>query len=811
MYNLFIERIKVSFFESVKSSQNSTHTLQSIANFIGNKKQTKKSELLKERTEKIRQYLAEQNEQKAKELKIKLPCVTFSACFSGARRSTCDHEETGLIFIDFDHLTDEEMKSVLEKVKQISYVVMAWKSVSGDGLHLVVLLPETGKFAQYYPLAWQCMKKDFSMAASKMDESCKDIARCSFLNYDPNVYTNWKAQPMPISLPNSCADEESEGIDANEIMNFESFFNKIGMETDNLKKYLDKVDLSCPMTKGSRHNTLISRILPFLNKAGFDKQEVIDELVRRYQEPDFGDSEIIRAVNDVYRYNQHEFGINKKKSFDPKSQKGQKGQIEVDETEILNDFHSDMPDIKSFKSDLPGLIRSFMDEKQKEDIQWALLMSLISAYGGMAMNTVFQSDKIHHPLMSVIWTGESGAGKGQLHLVQKVVSLHEALVQDIEKKKNQKMGPARKEWPSTRKKNPMCKTERLKLKKMEIEKNAQYIEDDETKHLIISPHTSESQFLYRLSKNDPYTTFCFTEEVGNAVNNREQKYGISSACWRVVLDGTPTSKDFGNSGYIYVGNPRCTANIAGTKSAVQKFIDNQEDGLFARFIYVLITDDFTYKRLADTYCPDTSFWKQIEASIADYTQYCLRMYTQVLFDEECMKVLEDVLENMNKICALHNNPALRSYVHRMRNFAMSMCTTLMMLSAFENQVLAENTTSEQPLEISCSLETAKLVASWLPYIFYSACQIILTLPKGRILGLEGTDLTTQQLYKSLPDEFATSMMMKKAEELGMNQKTAQRRLENWVNSRAVTKLRHGVYQKNYQKDEQGSEQSPYTC
>lgn len=574
------------------------------------------------------------------------------------------------------------------------------------------------------------------------------------------------------------------------------------MSDTNLKLYLDKVESSRPMVKGERHKNLL-QIVPFLNKKGFDKQEVIDELLTRYASPDFPRDEIVNIVEYVYKENASEYGINKKKSFEPKSQKGQKGQIEVDETEILNDFHSDMPDIKSFKSALPGLIRPFMDEKQKEDIQWALLMSLISAYGGMAMNTVFQSDKIRHPLMSVIWTGESGAGKGQLHLVQKVVALHEALVQDIEKKKTRKMGPAREELPSTRKKNPMCKTERLKVKKMASEKNARNIEEDEKKHLIVSSHTSESQLTFRCQQNNPYTTFYFTEEIGNMSNNREQKYGISSSCWREALEGGRLSTDYRYSEFVCVDEVRIIANIAGTKSAVQKFIDNQEDGLFARFIYVLITDDFTYKRLADTYCPDTSFWEQMGTSIADYTRYCLRMHTQVLFDEECMKVLEDVLENMNKICALHNNSALRSYVHRMRNFAMSMCTTLTMLSAFENQISAEDTTREQPLEISCSLETAKLVASWLPYIFYSACQIILTLPKGRILGLEETDLTTQQLYKSLPDEFATSMMMKKAEELGMIQKTAQRRLKNWENSRVVTKLRHGVYQKNYQKDEQG--------
>lgn len=574
------------------------------------------------------------------------------------------------------------------------------------------------------------------------------------------------------------------------------------MSDTNLKLYLDKVESSRPMVKGERHKNLL-QIVPFLNKKGFDKQEVIDELLTRYASPDFPRDEIVNIVEYVYKENASEYGINKKKSFEPKSQKGQKGQIEVDETEILNDFHSDMPDIKSFKSALPGLIRPFMDEKQKEDIQWALLMSLISAYGGMAMNTVFQSDKIRHPLMSVIWTGESGAGKGQLHLVQKVVALHEALVQDIEKKKTRKMGPAREELPSTRKKNPMCKTERLKVKKMASEKNARNIEEDEKKHLIVSSHTSESQLTFRCQQNNPYTTFYFTEEIGNMSNNREQKYGISSSCCREALEGGRLSTDYRYSEFVCVDEVRIIANIAGTKSAVQKFIDNQEDGLFARFIYVLITDDFTYKRLADTYCPDTSFWEQMGTSIADYTRYCLRMHTQVLFDEECMKVLEDVLENMNKICALHNNSALRSYVHRMRNFAMSMCTTLTMLSAFENQISAEDTTREQPLEISCSLETAKLVASWLPYIFYSACQIILTLPKGRILGLEETDLTTQQIYKSLPDEFATSMMMKKAEELGMIQKTAQRRLKNWENSRVVTKLRHGVYQKNYQKDEQG--------
>ena len=718
-------------------------------------------------------------------------CVMIQAYFKNGRKATDPHIFTGLFMFDFDDIPEEQMPLAIEACKSMKESRCVMKSLSGLGLHVLVRVNNLTD--ENFKTVYQTVGTSIAChIGHEYDTSCSNINRLMILNYDSGIYIN----------------KESECIDANEIMKFEFFLNKTSMETDNLKKYLEKVESSCPMTKGSRHNTLISRILPFLNKAGFDKQEVIDELLTRYASPDFPRDEIVNIVEYVYKENASEYGINKKKSFEPKSQKGQKGQIEVDETEILNDFHSDMPDIKSFKSALPGLIRSFMDEKQKEDIQWALLMSLISAYGGMAMNTVFQSDKIRRPLMSVIWTGESGAGKGQLHLIQKVVSLHEAQVQNIEKKKNQKMGPARKEWPSTRKKNPMCKTERLKVKKMEIAKNAQNIEEDEMKHLIVSSHTSECQLTFRCQQNNPYTTFYFTEEIGNVVNNREQKYGISSSFWREALEGGRLSTDYRYSEFVCVDEVRIIANIAGTKSAVQKFIDNQEDGLFARFIYVLITDDFTYKRLADTYCPDTSFWKQIEASIADYTQYCLRMHMQVMFDEECMKVLEDVLENMNKICALHNNSALRSYVHRMRNFAMSMCTTLTMLSAFENQISAEDTTREQPLEISCSLETAKLVASWLSYIFYSACQIILTLPKGRILGLGGTDLTTQQLYKSLPDEFTTDMMLKKAEKLGMTQKTAQRRLKNWVNSRVVTKLRNGVYQKNYQKDEQRSEQSP---
>lgn len=741
-----------------------------------------------EKTQKARE-VGKGSEEYAR-LKKSMPAVTIHAYFGGARKISTSHDFTNVLMFDFDNIPETDMKTVIEKCKSIPEVRYCFMSLSGQGLHLLVKVENLTdeNFKEVYQMLGIYLSY---WIGYDYDTACSDITRFMILNHDPNLYIN----------------KESTIVDANKITEFNNFLNHISMSETNLKLYLEKVESSRPMVKGERHKNLL-QIVPFLNKAGFDKQEVIDELLTRYASPDFPRDEIVNIVEYVYKENASEYGINKKKSFEPKSQKGQKGQIEVDETEILNDFHSYIPDIKSFKSSLPGLIRPFMDEKQKEDIRWALLMSLISAYGGMAMNTVFQSDKIRHPLMSVIWTGESGAGKGQLHLVQKVVALHEALVQDIEKKKNQKMGPARKEWPSTRKKNPMCKTERLKVKKMASEKNAQNIEEDEKKHLIVSSHTSESQLTFRCQQNDPYTTFYFTEEIGNMSNNREQKYGISSSCWREALEGGRLSTDYRYSEFVCVDEVRIIANIAGTKSAVQRFIDNQEDGLFARFIYVLITDDFTYKRLADTYCPDTSFWKQIEASIADYTRYCLRMHTQVLFDEECMKVLEDLLENMNKICALHNNPALRSYVHRMRNFAMSMCTTLTMLSAFENQVSAENTTREQPLEISCSLETAKLVASWLSYIFYSACQIILTLPKGRILGLEETDLTTQQIYKSLPDEFATSMMMKKAEELGMDPKTAQRRLKNWVNSRAVTKLRHGVYQKNYQKDEQGSEQSP---
>jgi hypothetical protein len=145
----------------------------------------------------------------ADKAKRSLPGFTPHALFDGPRKSGQMRGFTGLAFIDVDHLAAETVEEVFTRITALSCTRMAWRSISGLGIHILVELaplndtPEAR--AQIFGPRWteayvQACQFYAIQVGVEADAACKDPARFCFINHDGQIYYNPEALPLAIYL-----------------------------------------------------------------------------------------------------------------------------------------------------------------------------------------------------------------------------------------------------------------------------------------------------------------------------------------------------------------------------------------------------------------------------------------------------------------------------------------------------------------------------------------------------------------------------------------------------------------------------------
>ena len=115
----------------------------------------------------------------------KLPLVTLSGIFT-ERNNKGLQDHSGLIQIDIDHVEnyDDTFKNLI--LDEFTYV--AFKSPGGKGIKVIVKInPDVSTHLEQFYALEEYYKKEFNVA---IDPSCKDVARCLLLSYDPNIFCN---------------------------------------------------------------------------------------------------------------------------------------------------------------------------------------------------------------------------------------------------------------------------------------------------------------------------------------------------------------------------------------------------------------------------------------------------------------------------------------------------------------------------------------------------------------------------------------------------------------------------------------------
>ena len=145
-----------------------------------------RSDRYKDRIESLRLLL---NDPVAyRESKTKLPSITFSGTFSPHREKENVETATGFLIPDLDHLPDVE--EVFKLVSQDANIWFVFRSPSGKGLKCSLRsngISTDADIKKFFAAADRYFSEKYGL---KLDPSCKDISRLTFVSYDPDLFIN---------------------------------------------------------------------------------------------------------------------------------------------------------------------------------------------------------------------------------------------------------------------------------------------------------------------------------------------------------------------------------------------------------------------------------------------------------------------------------------------------------------------------------------------------------------------------------------------------------------------------------------------
>jgi len=788
----------VTVFKCCKSKTvDETKSLDDIFNVIKTGGYIAGCRNLEEYTEIGRKLLNEGNAPAYKMFKeSRMPAIMTNAFFEKGRKSTDPHsfQEVQYVMFDIDKIEDVELwlEDMHENPSKYDMFYAAYISLSGNGLHILVAV--RGLTDENFKDCYKHIASEIEIHYHlSVDMSCCDIARLCILSYDPNIFIN----------------EQAEVWDAQEIMNTLKMFELIPdeekeiltQESNNkgLKPYIEKMNIQ--MVEGSRHNTIVAAAGK-LNRAGFDREAVKMEL-RQFVEPDFEEKEINSIVDSVYKNWKDQHGEGRKKWEEERrknlrnGQFGQNGQytLQIDEEKFFSHVWEKQPEITEYESCLPKLVWNAVDRNKPEDIQWALLQSGICVFSAMMPHLTIEYDgSIRWVQYSCMWIGDSGSGKGKITDISRI---HNAYALTIEREfRENVIRPAQQTVDEWNKCMEEYKAKKQKERETPCDCGEKPIVPEEKK-LQLPISTSESRFAMRLAANEPFPTFRYTEEMGTMHDNNKKDYGISRSNLREGLEGGRFAVDYKESGYVGTDHAKWVDMLAGTPSAAQQHLNNQEDGTPARYEYLLLESKGFMRDYSKSFL-GANGWMEYESKIATFALRTKDVYARVDFSREVEDIIYDQLEESFNKYAIYSSTAIASYIKRNVLMTMKKCAILTFLKAYEEgELIHVESNPNSPIHLKCSKETAQMVVSWLPYLFYCAARVIFPLKKNTTRGIAAEDLATQELYNSLPCEFTTNEMNAKAQKIGMNEKTVQRRRDAWLNVEPalIEKIGHGKYRK----------------
>ena len=760
-----LRTVQVSWFEDKRvSAPSGDLTLEQVADIICNPKCTFLQGRVLGYTKTAYAMLKQGKKQAYDHWKGKMPAFTPAGLFRERRAISCCIAETGAALIDFDHLSEDVCQEVLKKAKTLSYVVFAWRSLSGKGVHLLIALPDSGTFKENIEPAQRQVIKDMAIPGLELDKVCKDVSRLCYFNYDPELFVNWDTEPMVPSeeVKASVQPPRRKDVPRRGVVNKPD----IRLFMADLERYFNAK--MAGLVNGSTATPTVG-LAGICNTRGYDEAEAVEACWKQFgsrigqTEKDFR-----KDFSFVYRKYADQFASKKDEAPSEGAALAAEAAIDVLEKDIElpvlpKEVYELLP---QFFTDVLNLKKRLVHEAD------AIVIGLLPLFGAALSNTIYdEKHERFYPSVYAVVVGKSASGKSVVSQIQFLSATWEDYLQQQHEGEE---------------KQPVFRVGG----DITLAKLVEQMRDNGFYPLL--QHDSEMNAMAKANKN---------RETGgyDPVLNR-------------AYENEPILRSTKTAGNIVIKNPKFQLSQTGTKDQFFNAFETNENGLTTRLLGYVMPEKITFKKLPyfsnDFYLID----KKKEELQQRYYQLAVSQINRntpllwKLSDKQTDKLNDRVIKLLEDIS---DTPYEESTVTRLTAKTLRIGTILSSVRSFENGELGEiNPESTEALTI----DDASFEAAWMivKTSFEHTCALQSMLDKGSgRKPMQARKDWRDQFIDQLPETFKYNEGLQLCREYGKQKDSWKKALRYWqANGLLEKRAQDGMWVKLHPAPEANTSKQP---
>lgn len=774
-----------SFYFSVFDEHAVDMTLEEFVKLL-------RGERWKVQVEEYQRLKASGRETEAKKLKRKLAALVIAGRCDGSHAETNLKQWSGDAMLDVDKCNGR-VSEFLQVLKDTPWVKAAWRSVSYDGLKLVVRVEaeSVDEYRLAYALvAWHVAQ----LLAFPCDMSCKNPTRPCFASYDPEAFFRPDTEVFPWRrFVTEHPDRVGEILAELKVKTPAGASGPPVAASGMLHTFFNEFLEQNPFVDGKKNEFLLKlgRIARYKGVGEEELARLKTLAVERLAGMGCAAGDIPPRIDSGYRYADMNkgpetpvFRAHKAQGSPMRYSEPNEGEEEAELEKLEADkLRREVPCLPDELFDrLPDFLKrglTHVRNKRERDILLLSMITNISGclpgvrmnYGGM----VYSAD------LYLVALAGSGRGKGVMQLAAILPAAIQEYYDELNRKDEREYRQKLLKWNLE---------ERLAAQEKRVPDLDQCPEMPVERILKVAPNISKSQLILALEAGGVVGLVMNASELDMISSAMHQEYGKHDDVMRAASQHEEVSSYFKTDHrLVVVSDPHLALCASGTPAQLHKFISSLENGMYSRVAFYVGQAHWEYKSAnpGKARLDMRAYFKGMGEELLRMFIFLSGSPTEVVFTEEQWKEHTERFRTYLREVVAEDDDSPGAIVLR---HGLMMSRIAMVLTALRKCEPQWNTS-----EWECSDED-----------FHTAMQIVDVLLEHSLLLSTSMDDTAGRIrpvkaffklrpvLKKMPREFTYSELMAAANEAGLPTASVKRYLLRLVYYQIVEK-EDGKYRK----------------
>ena len=751
-----------------------------------------RGERWKVQVEEYQRLKASGRETEAKKLKRKLAALVIAGRCDGSHAETNLKQWSGDAMLDVDKCNGR-VSEFLQVLKDTPWVKAAWRSVSYDGLKLVVRVEaeSVDEYRMAYALvAWHVAQ----LLAFPCDMSCKNPTRPCFASYDPEAFFRPDTEVFPWRrFVTEHPDRVGEILAELKVKTPAGASGLPVAASGMLHTFFNEFLEQNPFVDGKKNEFLLKlgRIARYKGVGEEELARLKTLAVERLAGMGCAAGDIPPRIDSGYRYADMNkgpetpvFRAHKAQGSPMRYSEPNEGEEEAELEKLEADkLRREVPCLPDELFDrLPDFLKrglTHVRNKRERDILLLSMITNISGclpgvrmnYGGM----VYSAD------LYLVALAGSGRGKGVMQLAAILPAAIQEYYDELNRKDEREYRQKLLKWNLE---------ERLAAQEKRVPDLDQCPEMPVERILKVAPNISKSQLILALEAGGAVGLVMNASELDMISSAMHQEYGKHDDVMRAASQHEEVSSYFKTDHrLVVVSDPHLALCASGTPAQLHKFISSLENGMYSRVAFYVGQAHWEYKSAnpGKARLDMRAYFKGMGEELLRMFIFLSGSPTEVVFTEEQWKEHTERFRTYLREVVAEDDDSPGAIVLR---HGLMMARIAMVLTALRKCEPQWNTS-----EWECSDED-----------FHTAMQIVDVLLEHSLLLSTSMDDTAGRIrpvkaffklrpvLKKMPREFTYSELMAAANEAGLPTASVKRYLLRLVYYQIVEK-EDGKYRK----------------